>query len=74
MNAELEIRGIQFDVEYEHEEEEAIVMMYPDGSGHPGHPERLEIFEILFNGYSFYDFFADEMDEIKDLLWKHINE
>jgi hypothetical protein len=74
MNAELEIRGIQFDVEYEHEEEEAIVMMYPDGSGHPGHPERLEILAIDYFRQDFTDFFADEMDEIKDLLWKHISE
>ena len=74
MYADLEIRGIKFDVEYDHQPEEPPVMYYPDGSGDPGHPETLDILEIKHGKTDFTDFFADEMDEIKDLLWKHIHE
>jgi hypothetical protein len=74
MYAELEIRFIKFDVEYEYEPEEEVVMFYPDGSGHGGHPLTFEILKIGHGGEDFTDFFADEMDEIKTLLWAHIND
>jgi hypothetical protein len=78
MEAILEIRGLDFDLEYEYTPEEPPVMFTVEGHGNPGEPETLEILEIHLEGttISFTDFFIElnEMDEIKDLLWKHINE
>ena len=38
----IEINGLKFEVEFDYQPEEAMVMYYSDGSGYPGCPAEIE--------------------------------
>lgn len=57
-------RGIDFEVEYIHHEEEPCVMYYPDGSGHPGEPEYVELQTIKIEEVDIYEAFDTSTIEL----------
>lgn len=64
---ELNIGGVDITVSGYYSPEEAIVMYYPDGSGHPGYPSTFEIDSIQVNGTDITELVSDEIyDEIKE--------
>ena len=69
MTTTITFRGIEFDVDYDFQEAEPMVMYYADGSGHPGSPAEVEqINEITHNGTDFTEFLEEHEDDIKDII------
>lgn len=61
-------KGVDFEVEYDYQPEEAAVMYYPDGSGYPGCPEAAELSTISHMGVDFSEVFEDDFEEIELLI------
>ena len=70
MNINIEFQGVEFEVEFDYQPEEAAVMYYADGSGYPGCSESFEIREIDHEGYDWYDIFeaSNKLDKITELV------
>lgn len=69
MKRTVNIKGIDFEVEFEYSPEERMVMYYPDGSGYPGCPAQVdEISEIKYNGEDFYEFFEDNLSIVEKAI------
>lgn len=64
----IKFKGIEFDVEFDYQPEERMVMYYRDGSGYPGCPASVEITSITHKGTDFFDFLENELDSIEDLI------
>ena len=68
------IKGVDFDIEYDYQPEEAEVRYYSDGSGHPGCPESLDITNISHKGVCFMEFFEDDQGMIMDYVYEILND
>ena len=67
-------KGIDFDVKFDYQPEEPVVMYYKDGSGHPGCAEECSLDEIHHKGTDFYEFFENELTKIESIILNQIYE
>ena len=74
MTETINFKGIDFEVEFDYQPYEAMVMYYPDGSGHPGCPEQAEISEINHKETDFMEFLEDNINEIEQLVLDKMHE
>jgi len=51
----VQINGVELSVEYYYDRGEAMVMYYPDGSGHPGSPPSAEIQAVYAGDVDIYE-------------------
>ena len=67
---------IEFDVEFDYQPEEAMVMYYADGSGYPGCAEAVEgVHSMEHKGTDFLDLIYDgNEEEIDELILESIHE
>jgi hypothetical protein len=70
----IEYKGIEFDVEFNYNPPEPMVMYYKDGTGYPGCEAEIEIQYIKHKGTCFYDILEDNITEIEQLVWKELEE
>jgi hypothetical protein len=68
MKTTITYKGIEFDVEYDYQPEEPMVMYYADGSGYPGSREQIEILNIWFCDADFFELLEDKLDEIANKI------
>lgn len=54
---EITFHDTDISVDYEYDPGEAMVMYYPDGSGHPGAPPSVEIHDIYIGDTNVIDIF-----------------
>lgn len=74
MKAEINVKGIEFDVEFEYQPEEKSTRCDADNSGYPGCAEAITgIYSIMHNGTDFKYFFEDELDMIESKIWESFN-
>ena len=65
----VKFKGVDFDIEYDYQPEEPMVMYYPDGSGYPGCAESVDVINsITHQGTDFTEFLEDFDEEIKQLI------
>ena len=57
MTAQIKMYGVKFDIEFDYQPAEKMVMYYKDGSGYPGCQESFEITEITIDDLDFYELF-----------------
>jgi len=74
MTATIEYKGIKFEVEFDYQPYEPMVMYYSDGSGYPGCPESVDVTDITHNETSFMEFLEDDMDDIELLVMETMAE
>lgn len=74
MEGTIKFKGVEFDVEYDFEPEEAQVNYYPDGSGYPGCAACCSINEIKHKGDCFLEILDSNLDEIEEALLTQIME
>jgi len=65
MKNTIEYKGVEFEVEYDYQPEEAEVRYYKDGSGYPGCSEQVSINEIKHNGVCFYEVLDEQLELIE---------
>jgi hypothetical protein len=70
----IEFKGIEFDVEFDYQPEEPMVMYYADGSGYPGCAEECTLTDISHKGTDFMEFFEDDIEEIEEEILNQIHE
>ena len=65
--------GLNLTVTGEYEPEEATVLYYPDGSGHPGTPASFEIKEVFIQEWNITDAIPLlQLEEIETLILETI--
>ena len=67
-------KEVEFEVEYDYQPAEAMVMYYKDGSGYPGCPETIEISEITHKETSFFELLEDQFEDIEILILEKMHE
>ena len=66
---EVQINDVPLRVEYYYNRGEAMVMYYPDGSGHPGEPPSAEIQAVYAGDVDIYELLnADVLECIEEKL------
>ena len=71
----IELRGIQFDVEFDYQPPEPEERHHSDGGGYPGCAASLEVTMVSFKGHDFWEFFKDDTDEIAEAIYdQYINQ
>ena len=70
----VEYKGVELEVEYDYQPEEACVMYYSDGSGYPGCAEQIDITEITINGVDVFELLENDLEEIEELISNKIHE
>ena len=73
MKMEIIYKGIEFEVDFDYQPEEAAVMYYSDGTGHPGCAEELTINSIKHKGTDFIEFLEDDFEQIEEKLLDFIH-
>jgi len=66
--AEVEYKGVKFEVTYYHQPSEPEVRYYSDGTGYPGCAEHFEIENITFKGEDFTELLENNFEEIEELI------
>jgi hypothetical protein len=74
MVATITLSGIEFDIEFNYQPEEPMVMYYKDGSGYPGCASEVTLNEITHKGTDFMEFLEDREEEIKKLVEQGLSE
>jgi hypothetical protein len=75
MELTIQYKGVEFEVEFDYEQEEPCVMYYRDGSGYPGSPGGVEcISEFKHKGTCFMQFAEEDEYYIKELIQEKLNE
>ena len=67
-------KEVEFEVEYDYQPMEPMVMYYKDGSGYPGCPETIEIGEIKHKGTCFFELLEEHFVEIEELILDKMHE
>ena len=67
-------KGIEFDVEFDYQPEEPVVMYYKDGSGHPGCAEECNVHEVSHKGTDFTEFLEEFLTDIEDTILEQMHE
>jgi len=68
MNIDLYFKGVEFQIEFDFQPEEPMVMYYKDGSGYPGCAAEVTIESIKHQGVDFYDVLEDSISDIEDMV------
>lgn len=69
MKTVIEFKGVKFDVEFDYQPEEPMLMYDRDGGGYPGCAESVDnIYEFRHKGTCFYEFLEDYEEEIIELI------
>jgi len=68
MKIQIEFKGVYFDVEFDYQPEEKMVMYYGDGSGYPGCAEEANITSIKHEGVDFSEFLEDYWEELEEKI------
>ena len=66
---DVQINDVKLSIEYYYDRGEAMVMYYPDGSGHPGSPPSAEIQAVYAGDVDIYELLGtDILDYIEEQL------
>lgn len=69
MNRTIELRGIEFEIEFDYYPEEQPVYYMSNGDpGYPGSPAEVEIQDITFEGVSMYEFFEEDLEQFEEAI------
>lgn len=74
MNATIDLEGVEYEVEFDYQPEEPMVMYYKDGSGDPGCSAEVIITEIKRKGVDCFTFFEDDLEPIEAAVFKSLEE
>jgi len=74
MNRSITFKGIDFDVEFDYQPEEPMVMYYADGSGHPGCAAEVSITDIKITGTDIdaFELLEDNFEKIEDDIIEYL--
>ena len=74
MEAIIEFKGVKFDVEFDYQPEEKMVMYYKDGSGDPGCAENITLHEMTHKGTCFMEWIEDDHEKIEEIISNQLAE
>ena len=75
MVATIIFKEVEFEVEFDYQPEETMVMYYKDGSGYPGCAAAIEgVNEMKHKGTCFLEFYDDYKEKINDLILETLND
>jgi len=66
-------KGVDFEVEFDYQPEEAEVRYYSDGSGYPGCAEEIDIIEVTHKGEDVTEILEVYFEELEAEISKEIH-
>ena len=72
MKGTVNYKGVDFDIEFDYQPEEAQVNYYPDGSGYPGCAAQCELYEIKHKGICFLEILEDDLEDIENTILEQL--
>jgi hypothetical protein len=74
MEMTITYKGVEFDVEFDYQPEEAEVLYDSNGTGDPGCSEEISIYKISHMGVCFTEVLESNSYEIEEVLSKTIHD
>ena len=70
----INLRGLDFEVEFNYQPYEPMVKYYEDGTGYPGSSEYAEVIQVTHKETDFTEFLEDDINEIEQLVLDKMHE
>lgn len=71
----INIKGIEFDVEFDYQLEEKMIRHHSDCTCWPGCSASIEsINKIIHKGSDFTKFFEDDLEDVEKVIWDTLNQ
>ena len=72
MEMTIEFRGVELEIAFDYQPEEAQVNYYSDGSGYPGCSAEVDLISAFHKGTDMTELLEDFTEELEDLILSNI--